>query len=69
MIFDSGTPPAERETDGTMTVEFDDCFMGRVIYDLGESERTGVVPIQRIVNDAVPLCETLTEGPAKPGLL
>ena len=50
-----------------MTVEFDNCFTGTVSYDLGESGRTGTVPIQRIVNDAVPLCETLTEGPAMPG--
>lgn len=67
MIFDSETPPVENETDGTMVVEFDDCFTGAVSYDLGESGRTGTVPIQRIVNDAVPLCETLTEGPAMPG--
>ena len=67
MIFDSETPPVENETDGTMTVEFDNCFTGTVSYDLGESGRTGTVPIQRIVNDAVSLCETLTEGPAMPG--
>ncbi len=67
MIFDSETPAVENETDGTMTVEFDDCFSGSVTYDLGESGRTGTVPIQRIVNDAVSLCETLTEGPGMPG--
>jgi hypothetical protein len=69
MIFDSPTPPVEQQTDGTMTVEFDSCTTGRVFYDLGESDRTGTVPIQRISNDAVPLCETLTIGPAMPGPL
>ena len=67
MIFDSETPPVENEQDGTMTVELDDCFSGTVYYDLGESGATGTVPIQRIANDAVSLCETLTEGAAKPG--
>jgi hypothetical protein len=52
-----------------MTVEFEDCFSGLVTYDLGESGATGTVPIQRIVNDAVPLCETMTAGPAMPGPL
>ena len=69
MIFDSPTPPVERENDGTMTVEFDDCKAGRVIYDLGQSGRTGTVPIQRIANDAVPLCENLTVRPGQPGPL
>ncbi len=69
MIFDSETPPVANETDGTLTVEFHDCYSGTVSYDLGESGATGTVPIERIVNDAVPLCETLTVGPAKPGPL
>ena len=69
MIFDSDTPVVENEADGALTVEFDDCYSGTVTYDLGASGRTGTVPIQRIVNDAVPLCETLTEGPAMPGPL
>jgi len=69
MIFDSATPPVENASDGTMTVEFDDCYTGSVSYDLGASGRVGTVPIQRIVNDAVPLCETLSQGPAKPGPL
>jgi hypothetical protein len=69
MIFDSEAPPVETDGDGTMTVEFNDCYTGNVSYDLGSSGRTGTVPIQRIANDAVPLCETMTEGPAKPGPL
>jgi hypothetical protein len=69
MIFDSEAPPVTTESDGTMKVEFDDCKTGRVIYDLGSSGRKGTVPIERIVNDAVSMCETLTEGPTNPGPL
>jgi len=69
MIFDSATPPVSTTQDGTMTVEFSDCFTGTVTYDLGTSGRTGVVPIERIANDAVPFCESMTQGPAAPGPL
>lgn len=69
MIFDSAEPPVSTEANGTMTVEFFDCYFGRVTYDLGTSGRVGEIPIQRIVNDAGPICETLTQGPAMPGPL
>ncbi|MBT8063399.1 MAG: hypothetical protein KJN94_00155 [Gammaproteobacteria bacterium] len=70
MIFDSDTPPRNDPVkDGTMTVEFDDCFSGRVSYDIPSVNAVGEVPIQRIVNDAVPLCESLTDGPGQPGPL
>ncbi len=69
MIFDSAVPPVTSDADGSLTVEFYDCYTGLVTYDLGASGRTGEVPIERIVNDAVPLCETLTVGPGMPGPL
>jgi hypothetical protein len=69
MIFDSELPKVQNNVDGTMTVEFFDCYTGRVSYDLGSSGRTGEVPIERIVNDAVPFCESMTQGPGKPGPL
>jgi len=69
MIFDSEVPAVSNSSDGTMTVEFFDCNTGRVSYDLGSSGRTGVVPIERIVPDAVPLCEQMTQNPDKPGPL
>lgn len=69
MIFDSAQPPVSTEANGTMTVEFFDCYFGRVTYDLGTSGRAGEIPIQRIVNDAGPICESLTQGPAMPGPL
>jgi hypothetical protein len=69
MVFDSEAPPVERETDGSMTVEFFDCKSGRISYDLGASGRSGEVPIERIVNDAVPFCETMARNPDRPGPL
>jgi hypothetical protein len=52
-----------------MTVEFFDCKSGRISYDLGASGRSGEVPIERIVNDAVPFCETMARNPDRPGPL
>jgi hypothetical protein len=69
MIFDSANPPTEQTQDGEMTVEFSDCATGIVTYDLGSSGASGQVPIQRLANDAVPMCESLTTGPGQPGPL
>jgi hypothetical protein len=69
MIFDSGTPPPSQEQDGSMTVEFFDCYTGQVTYDLGSTGVQGQVPIQRLANDAVELCQALYEGPDRPGPL
>jgi hypothetical protein len=69
MIFDAASPPVSTNQDGTLKVEFSNCFTGTVTYDLGASGRTGVVPIERIANDAVPFCESMTQGPAAPGPL
>jgi hypothetical protein len=69
MIFDSGTPPFSQEQDGGMTVEFNDCSTGLVTYDLGTAGVQGQVPIQRLANDAVELCQALYEGPDRPGPL
>lgn len=71
MIFDSPNPPRVDPNlqDGTMTVEFFDCSTGLVTYDLGTANVQGQVPIQRIANDAVELCESLYQGPGQPGPL
>ena len=70
MIFDSANPPKEAPVqDGTMTVEFFDCSTGQVTYDLGTANVQGQVPIQRVINDAVDLCESLYAGPGQPGPL
>ena len=69
MIFDSATPLTEQMQDGDMTVRFTDCANGNVEYDLGSTNVTGNVPIQRLANDAVSLCNSLFEGPDSPGPL
>jgi hypothetical protein len=69
MVFDSETPPVSNTSDGTMTVEFNDCYSGLISYNLGGGGPAGQVPIERIVNDAVPFCETMTQGPDRPGPL
>ena len=70
MIFDSPDPPRESPVqDGSMSVEFFDCSTGQVTYDLGTANVQGQVPIQRLANDAVDLCESLYQGPGQPGPL
>ena len=64
-VFDSGEPaPASRE-DGTMVVEFANCFSGTVTFDIPSVDRQGVIPIQRVANDNVELCEQLSGIPAE----
>jgi len=58
-VFDSAEPAVEHSPVGTMTVEFADCFDGLITYDIPSSGVSGEIPIERIVNDNVPLCETL----------
>jgi len=70
MVFDSPTPPVQGPVqDGSMTVEFTDCNHGLLSYDLGSSGAQGEVPLQRLANDAVALCEALLQGPGEPGPL
>ena len=70
MIFDSETPPRNQPfKDGTLTVEFEDCYTGTVSYEIESVSAIGEVPIERLANDAVVLCESLTDGPGKPGPL
>jgi hypothetical protein len=47
-------------SDGTLTLTFDSCESGTVAYDIPSISRAGIVPIQRIVGDNAPLCETLS---------
>ena len=57
-VFDSHDPvPTHDPTYGTFTVTFTDCHTGEVSYNIPSASQAGVVPIQRITNDNVPLCE------------
>ena len=69
-VFDSATPHPMQTVDGSILLEFTGCNSGTVTYDLGTVNASGVVPIQRIANDNVALCESLAPfGPGKPGAL
>ncbi|MGB7450717.1 MAG: peptidylprolyl isomerase [Lysobacterales bacterium] len=61
-LFDTATevehtaPPG---SDGTITLTFSDCNSGLVEYDIPSINRQGSVPIQRVANDNIALCEAL----------
>lgn len=59
--FDSAEPPTEVDPDGvgTMTIEFADCSEGLLAYEITSIDRSGEIPIERIVSDNVALCESL----------
>jgi 6-phosphogluconolactonase (cycloisomerase 2 family) len=59
-IFDMYPPAPTREKDGTLTIEFEDCNNGTITYDLPSIGRQGIIPIQRIVTENVPLCQSLS---------
>lgn len=60
-VFDAADPPAHNDGvgDGTMTIEFADCSEGLVTYEIVSAGVSGQIPIQRITNDNVTLCEAL----------
>lgn len=68
-----GQPPSQH-IDGHLDVEFHDCHSGLIRYAWGASDSgtalvEGEMPIRRIANDGVALCESLYEGPGMPGRL
>ena len=60
-VFDSADPPASTGEDGygTMVLEFLTCNEARVTYAIPSLRLSGQIPIQRIVDDNVELCEAL----------
>ena len=59
-VFDSGDPPVgDPEKIGTLTVAWAGCAQGLVSYDIPSLGLMGQVPIQRLANDNVALCEAL----------
>jgi formylglycine-generating enzyme required for sulfatase activity len=60
-VFDSAEPAATNDGigDGSMTIQFADCTEGLITYEIPSANAAGEIPIQRITNDNVALCETL----------
>jgi hypothetical protein len=61
-VFDTGDPRPENSIKGTMEVRFESCTAGAVTYEIPGLDLSGEVPIQRIVDDRVELCEALGSG-------
>jgi hypothetical protein len=62
-IFDTPTeiqrtdPPG---SDGTITLTFESCTSGTIEYDIPSINRKGIVPIERVADDNVVICEALS---------
>jgi endonuclease I len=54
--------------DGTITLSFENCNSAIIEYDITSIGRKGSVPIKRVANDNIALCETLNEVPLTPDL-
>ena len=48
-------------SDGTLLLTFDDCNSGTVEYDIPSINQQGIVPIQRVANDNIAICEALSD--------
>lgn len=57
-LFDTPTD-TEQVIDGSIILTFDSCNSGTVSYDMTSIGRKGTVPIQRVANDNIALCEAL----------
>jgi hypothetical protein len=57
-VFDSPEPAVENDPGGTITIKWNDCTSATLTYDI-PSAGQGEIPLQRIVNDNVALCEAL----------
>ena len=59
-VFDMVPPqPDQTPAYGTITVVFHDCSTGTLFYEFPSLGLSGEIPIQRIVQDNVPLCQAL----------
>ena len=72
--FDAALPDPERFRDGTIDLEFSDCSSGEIRYTWdGDGDTrpaaSGAIPIRRIVDEALALCESLYRSPGLPGPL
>jgi hypothetical protein len=61
-IFDAASiikrtdPPG---SNGTIILTFESCNSGTIEYDIPSIDRQGLIPIKRIANDNIVICEAL----------
>ena len=72
--FNSAVPEPDRHEAGSVRLDFWDCAYGMITYEWSADEpglaaASGVIPIERVSNESVALCETLYAGPGMPGPL
>lgn len=60
-VFDSPQPPTASAKYGQIILQFDNCQAGTVSYHIDSTGSYGIIPVERIVQDNVPLCEALRE--------
>jgi hypothetical protein len=62
-VFDAAEPPASTDLNGagSLTIEFAGCNAALVTFDVTALSLTGAIPITRIANDNVALCELLAD--------
>jgi len=61
-IFDTPTDVQHTDpagSDGTLTLTFDNCGLGKVEYDITSIDAQGMVPIKRVATDNVVVCNAL----------
>ncbi|MGD8929886.1 MAG: NHL repeat-containing protein [Lysobacterales bacterium] len=60
-VFDAAEPAATTDPEpyGAITLEFADCSNGMATYDIPSLNLSGEIPLQRIAEDGVALCEEL----------
>lgn len=64
-LFDTPTNIQRTEppgSDGTIVLTFTSCNSGTVEYDIPSINRQGIVPIQRVADDNIVLCEALNSN-------
>lgn len=72
--FDATEPAPLQYQDGVIELEFTDCNTGQILFswdgeDGDHPPQSGAIPIERITNDSIDLCESLFRGPGLPGPL
>ena len=61
-LFDSSAEVTHTDppgSDGTIILTFDSCNSGTVEYNIPSINRQGIVPIRRVANDNIAICEAL----------